>query len=139
MQIANALTGQSIDEIWARVQRDVPLECIEACALCEFACLACAEACLSGVELEKLGTCVRLNLDCAEICLATRTLVAEALLFAPRLVHAQLMVCARLCASCEAECRRLGVPRDFFSVCARACAHCETLCFETSQQVQNLH
>jgi hypothetical protein len=130
---------QSIDEMWAGVYRDVPAECIEACNVCEFACLSCAEASLAEVSLAKLGRCVRLALDCAEICLATRTLVSEALLCAPRLVQAQLEICARLCAACEAECRQQGAAHDYFGVCARACARCESLCRETSLRVRNLH
>jgi hypothetical protein len=146
MLVANAepdmnygLSVPSVDDVWLGVHRDVPLECIEACTLCEFACLACAEACLGDIDLPRLKHCVRLNLDCAEVCLATRMLVSEALLAAPRLVLAQLMVCARLCASCEAECRRFGLPSDRFSACAHACAHCEELCRETGVRVQNLH
>jgi hypothetical protein len=138
MQLRAADT-QAIEEMWMDVQRDVPRECIEACTLCELACLACAEVCLGDAALERLGRCVRLNLDCAEVCLATRTLIGEALLSAPRLVQAQLAVCARLCAACEAECRRQGIIEDCFSACATACAYCEELCRETCLRVQNLH
>jgi len=130
---------QSIDEIWAAVHRDLPAECIDACSVCEFACLACAEASLAERELTPLSRCVRLALDCAEVCLATRSLMVEALLIAPRLVQAQLDVCARLCAACEAECARHWVPDDYFGVCARACARCEFLCRETCVRVGNLH
>jgi hypothetical protein len=133
------LSTRSIDELWQGVLRDVPRECIEACASCELACLACAEVCLADVELQRLGRCVRLSLDCAEVCLATRTLVAEALLTAPRLVLAQLVVCARVCATCEAECHRCGTRNDGIGACARACENCLTLCFETTHHVQNLH
>jgi hypothetical protein len=131
--------SRSFDEVWRDVHRDVPLECIQACMRCELACLASAEACLGDADLQDLGRCVRLSLDCAEICLATRTLVAEALLSAPRLVLAQLLVCARMCATCEAECGRLGPHSTQIGRAARACADCLTLCFETTRHVQNLH
>jgi hypothetical protein len=131
--------SRSFDEVWRDVHRDVPLECIQACMRCELACLASAEACLGDEELQDLGRCVRLSLDCAEVCLATRTLVAGALLRAPRLVLAQLLVCARMCATCEAECGRLGLHSAQIGRAARACADCLTLCFETTRHVQNLH
>ena len=134
-----ALSTQSIDELWKGVHRDVPLECMEACLRCELACLACAEACLGDVELLEVGRCVRLSLDCAEICLATRTLVAGAIGSSPRLVLAQLLVCARVCATCEAECSRLGMRNDGVGACGRACADCLMHCFETTRHVQNLH
>jgi hypothetical protein len=130
---------QVIDEMWAALDRDVPAECIEACSVCEFACLACAESSLAESELSQLTDCVRLALDCAEVCLTTRSLVSEAMLAAPRLVQAQLEVCARLCAACEAECALHGEGHDYFALCAYACARCRALCRETRVRVRNLH
>ena len=138
--LAKALDLSDV-KVWRDVHRDVPLECIQGLyALRTRLFGERAEAMPGGdAGLQDLGRCVRLSLDCAEVCLATRTLLAGALLRAPRLVLAQLLVCARMCATCEAECGRLGLRSDQIGRAARACADCLAHCFETTRHVQNLH
>ena len=42
-------------------------ECIEACFECAQSCTACADACLSEEMVAELTTCIRTNLDCADV------------------------------------------------------------------------
>src|SRR5215210_3758151 len=41
-------------------------ECIEACFDCAQACTACADACIGEGDVQMLGRCIRLDLDCAD-------------------------------------------------------------------------
>ena len=54
------------------VDKTLLARCIEACYQCDEACTACADDCLSEQgQVESLVKCIRLNLDCADICAAT--------------------------------------------------------------------
>ena len=46
------------------------LRCIEACFDCGQSCVACADACLAEDMVTDLRQCIRLNLDCADVCFA---------------------------------------------------------------------
>jgi hypothetical protein len=130
---------QSIKQLLVNMRRDVLGECIEACALCEFACVSCADACLGQPALESVRRCIRLNLDCADLCALTSHLVSRAFSAEPKLVQAQLEICASLCQVCEVECRKLGTVHDHCQICAHACSHCEALCREAAVQVAQQH
>ena len=130
---------QSIKQLLVNIRRDVLGECIEACALAEFACVTCADACLGESQLDPLRDCVRLNLDTADVCALTGHLVSRAFAAEPKLVQAQLEICANLCAACEAECRKLGMEHTQCRMCAQACLHCEALCREAVQQIAHQH
>ncbi|HEX6239708.1 MAG TPA: hypothetical protein VFZ61_02395 [Polyangiales bacterium] len=43
-------------------------ECIEVCQRCVASCTACADECLGQADITFLQRCIRLNLDCAEVC-----------------------------------------------------------------------
>lgn len=47
------------------------VDCIEACFECGQTCTACADACLAEDMVAELRTCIRLNLDCADLCVTT--------------------------------------------------------------------
>ena len=132
---------QSIKQLLVNIRRDVLGECIEACALCEFACVTCADACLGENDDRPapIRDCVRLNLDCADVCALTGQLISQALTAEPKLVQAQLEICATLCAACEAECRRQGGMHGPCQMCAHACNRCEALCREAAIQVAQQH
>ena len=130
---------QSIKQLLVNIRRDVLGECIEACSLCEFACVSCADSCLGQDTLEPVRQCIRLNLDCADVCALTSHLVARALAAEPKLVQAQLEICASLCGACGRECRRLSLAHDQLTICAHACNHCEMLCREAAAQVSHQH
>jgi hypothetical protein len=47
------------------------VRCIDECYACAQACTACADACLAEDMVQQLKQCIRLNLDCADVCAAT--------------------------------------------------------------------
>lgn len=104
--------------------------CIEACAGCAQACSACADACLGEAQLGELRRCIRLNLDCADICDATGRVLLRQVEPNGSLQRAQLEACALACATCAEECQRHARHHEHCRVCAEACRECETQCHE---------
>jgi len=108
---------------------DAMSRCIEACYLCVGICTACADACLSERDVEGLLGCIRQNLDCAAICLATGSVVARSKAGASRqILESQLSVCGAACRACGDECRRHGELHRHCRVCAQACDECAQAC-----------
>ncbi|MFC0210069.1 four-helix bundle copper-binding protein [Chelativorans intermedius] len=56
---------------------DKLLKSIEKCDSCAQTCTACAEACLAESTVDQLRQCIRLNLDCADICMATGAMASR--------------------------------------------------------------
>jgi hypothetical protein len=50
------------------IDQDKLAECIAPCFDCAQVCTACADACLAEDMVADLRTCIRTNLDCADIC-----------------------------------------------------------------------
>ena len=102
--------------------------CIEAVLSCAIACNACADACLAEDQVERLRRCIRLNLDCADVCeMAGRTMSR---LFAAdkELLRTQLEACVRVCSACGEECERHANHHRHCRICAEACRFCEEQC-----------
>lgn len=53
-------------------------ECIMACFECAQTCTACVDACLSEDMAAELKKCIRINLDCVDICVATGRILFRA-------------------------------------------------------------
>jgi hypothetical protein len=110
------------------VDRDVLARCIEACFECTETCTSCADACLSEKDMiEELRKCIRLDLDCADICQTTaRVLIRQTEYDAP-LTKAQLQACREACATCAEECERHS-EMGHCRICAEACRRCQEAC-----------
>ncbi len=52
------------------IDQEKVAECIAACFECAQICTACADACLGEDMVAELITCIRKNLDCADVCAA---------------------------------------------------------------------
>jgi hypothetical protein len=102
---------------------------LAALGSCATACTVCADACLSETPmLERLRPCIRLNLDCADLCAATARLVARAGEPATSLLHVQLHACVLACQECADECARHADHHTHCGLCADECRHCQELC-----------
>src|SRR4029078_12737862 len=53
------------------LDRDLVLGCIQECLDCVVSCIACADDCLSEDDVADMVRCIRLDLDCADVCEAT--------------------------------------------------------------------
>ncbi len=51
--------------------------CIDACLVCAQTCTACADACLSEEMVAELRKCIRTDLDCADVCAATGSVLSR--------------------------------------------------------------
>lgn len=104
----------------------VTAACVEACFDCVQACTVCADACL--VEHEDMRKCVRLNLDCADICDTTGRLLARASHTDAPMLRALVEACRLACHACAEECGRHADHMEHCAVCAQACRRCEEAC-----------
>ena len=109
------------------VDMDAVAAAIEACFDCVQTCTACADACLGEDMLGDMVSCIRTDLDCAEICGATGKVLARAgkdYATAAGLVRA----CAEACRRCATECEQHASAHDHCRICAEACHRCAAAC-----------
>lgn len=112
------------------VDRDVLSRCIEECFSCAAICTSCADACLSEEMVAEMRKCVRLNLDCADICDATGRVLTRQTEYDAPTSKAQLESCREACRTCAEECERHVEMHEHCKICAEACRRCEQACQE---------
>lgn len=110
------------------VDRDALATCIEACSGCADSCTSCADACLSEDQVAELRKCIRLNLDCADVCDATARLLTRQTEYDAPVSKAQLEACRQACATCAEECEGHAEHHEHCRLCAEACRSCEQAC-----------
>lgn len=103
------------------------LRCIKACAVCAQTCTVCADACLSEDDVQALVTCIRLNLDCADVCDVTGTLMTRPSHRDAPALRAQLQACIEICRACADECAQHS-GMEHCRICAEACRECAQAC-----------
>lgn len=108
---------------------------IAALYSCAQTCTACADACLGEEMLDKLVRCIRLNLDCADVCETTGALLSRQTELNWSLINAQLAACAVACRICGDECERHANMHEHCRICADSCRNCEQMCNEFLQAV----
>jgi hypothetical protein len=101
---------------------------IDALIACAEACTACADACLSEDMVAELTTCIRTNLDCADICGTTARVLSRHTGYDANISRTLLEACAAACKSCGDECGRHADMHEHCRICAEACRACEQAC-----------
>jgi hypothetical protein len=101
---------------------------VQAAAECTFTCTTCADACLEEDDPAEMRKCIRLNLDCAEICSMTAKLIARPGEQDQNLLRAQLDACAAACRACAEECEHHADEMEHCRICAEACRACAEAC-----------
>ena len=110
---------------------DALAACLEACFDCAQACTACADACLGESDPKALIRCIRLDLDCADICDTTGRILSRQTATDPGMLRAALEACAIACKLCGDECETHGEHgMDHCRVCAGARRRRERACQE---------
>jgi hypothetical protein len=109
------------------IPKDILAKCIEACFDCTQSCSACADACL-GEQDATLLRCIRLNEDCADVCLATGRMVSRQQYPEMRLLRGQLEACLIACQVCGDECAKHAKQHEHCRLCAEACRACAKAC-----------
>lgn len=130
MGIATARRMLETNPTDPRVDIAALIRCIEACHECEQVCTQCADACLGEGDREHdLSTCIRLNLDCADICLATARVLSRQTGYDADVGRTMLEACAVACRACGDECERHAEHgMAHCRICAEACRACEEAC-----------
>lgn len=102
--------------------------CIQACYHCAQTCTACADACLAEEMVSDLTTCIRTDLDCADMCLTTGNALSRHTGYDATLTRAFLEACAAACKACGDECASHAEMHDHCRICAEVCRRCEKAC-----------
>jgi len=101
---------------------------IDALSDCAQACIADADADLREQDLAEMVTCIRLCLDCTDVCTATLGVVSRQTASDAAVTGPLLEACIGICKSCGDECERHARHHPHCRVCAEACRRCEQAC-----------
>jgi hypothetical protein len=101
---------------------------VVATAECMLVCITCADACLEEPDPASLTDCIRMNLDCAEICATTGRLLARPGTQDVDTLEAQLEACMAACRACAEECESHAEMMEHCRICAEACRACAEAC-----------
>lgn len=101
---------------------------IDTVAECATTCTQCADACLAEEDPAAMVTCIRRNLDCADVCAATARVLARQTHYDGAVTRAQLEACIAACRSCGDECAGHADHMDHCRICADSCRRCEEAC-----------
>jgi hypothetical protein len=114
---------------------DALLRCIEECYGCAQTCTTCADACLGEDNVSQLVQCIRLNMDCADICAATGAMASRRTGSNIEVLRTTIQACAEACRVCGEECRKHAQMHEHCRICAEACESCEQACRDAVSQV----
>ncbi len=103
---------------------------IDALSDCAQACIADVDADLSEQNLAEMVTCIRLCLDCADVCTATIGVTSRQASYDASVTRPLLQACVAICKSCGDECGRHAQMHEHCRVCEQACRRCEQACRE---------
>ncbi len=109
------------------------VSCIEECYSCAQSCTTCADACLNEPDVDSLRRCIRLNLDCADVCATTGRMLSRQTEPDTGMLRRMVEVCAIACRACGDECQKHAQHHEHCRVCAEACRQCEQACMHLMQ------
>ena len=123
---------QMLDTYARRVKVDADLltATIDALTDCAQACTADNDADLGEHNVGELARCIRLCLQCTDLCTATARIVTGQTEYDANVAKPLLEACAAICKSCGDECERHARTHAHCRVCAEACRRCEKACRE---------
>ncbi len=106
-------------------------EVIDQLERCATTCTQCADACLAEPDLSaELATCIRLDLDCADICETTARVLARQTELRHEFVRELLDACVAACGACGDECAGHAEHMEHCRICAEECRACRSACEE---------
>ena len=120
---------QLLDSYQRAVNLDTALlaATIDAISDCEQACVADTDADLAEHDLTDMVECIRLCLDCTDVCRATAGILSRPAGYDPGVARPLLEACVAICKSCGDECER-HAHMQHCRICAQACLRCEQAC-----------
>ena len=122
---------QLLDSYQGTVNVDVTLlaAAIDAISDCAQACIADTDANLGEQDVTEMVRCIRLCLDCTDVCTATAAVISRPADYDANVARPLLQACVAICKSCGDECER-HAHMQHCRVCAEACRRCEQACRE---------
>jgi hypothetical protein len=118
------------------VEAGVLAATIDALNDCAQACTADTAADLSERNVTEMVKCIRLCLDCTDICVATVAVTSRQTEYDALVIKPLLEACAAICKSCGDECDRHAQMHEHCRVCAEACRRCEQNCRKLLQAMK---
>lgn len=121
-------------QILARSERKSPFEAgalgdaVDALRDCIQACIADTDADLDEKDLAHMVKCIRLCLDCTDVCEATVGILSRPAEYDSKVVRPLLESCVAICKSCGDECEHHAHDFEHCRICGEACRRCETAC-----------
>lgn len=112
---------------------DLLVRSIEHCQKCAQACTECANACLTAPVTQELSQCVRLNLNCADLCHAAAGVGSRCVDSGDEIMVRTLEICASACHACAEENERCGNSHEKCRVSALECRACYEACIAAMQ------
>lgn len=112
------------------------LRCIEQCYSCAQTFTACADACLAEEMLAEMRQCIRLCLDCADVCAAAGSVASRRTGGNEGVIVELLNACAVACRLCADECGRHGDDHGHCRICAEQCRRCAEACSEAVKSIR---
>jgi hypothetical protein len=100
---------------------DALVACVEAAQTAVTACTACADACLAEDDPASLRTCIRRDLDAADIARATAGVLSRQVAMDLGLARVVLEACAVAAKRCAVECELHAGMHEHCRICAEAC------------------
>ena len=104
---------------------DTLVACVQAAQDAKAACTACGDACLAEDDVASLRTCIRRDLDCADIAGTTVAVLARQVALDPGLARVVLEACTVAAKRCAAECEEHAATHPHCRLCAKACRQLE--------------
>ena len=101
---------------------------IDALSDCVQACNADNAADLGEPDVAEMVTCIRLCLNCTDVCTATAGVISRPAAYDADVAKPLLQACVAICRSCGDECERHAQHQAHCRVCAEACRRCEQAC-----------
>jgi len=115
---------------------DVLAATVDALNDCAQACAADVAADLGEDNLAEMVRCIRLCLDCADLCMTTVGVVSRQGEYDASVARPLLESCAAICQSCGDECERHARMHEHCRVCEEACRRCERACRELLEAIR---
>jgi hypothetical protein len=125
-------THQRAPDIEAGVVADV----LDALTDCAQACAADVYADLVEPSVTDMVKCIRLCLDCTDICTANIGVLSRLTDLEIDVIKPLLEACVSICKACGDECEGHAEMHDHCRICAEACRRCEKACRQLQTMIK---
>ncbi|WP_336296901.1 four-helix bundle copper-binding protein [Clostridium aestuarii] len=100
-------------------------KCIDICLECAQVCEFCATSCLNEPDPKTMARCIKLDRDCADICVLSAQFMARDSEFSKVICS----LCANICRTCGQECANFTQEH---------CKKCEDICNRCAVECENM-